>query len=162
MQQILVLGVGNILYSDEGLGVRTVEHLERHYTFSPNVSLMDGGTLGMRLMDAMMQCDVLLVVDAVHHTGIPGDIYRLTGDNLRKSIAFADSLHQTDLVDTLVLCEIAGKRPDAIIWGMEPEDYTTQGLCFTATVARQLPALCAAILRDVEQLGGTWAHRTIS
>ena len=64
-EQVLVLGVGNILFSDEAIGVRTVEHLQQCASLPGNVELMDGGTLGIRLMDAIMGCDLLIVVDAV-------------------------------------------------------------------------------------------------
>ena len=60
-ERALVLGVGNILFSDEGIGVRTVERLQRYAALPDNVVLMDGGTLGIRLMDAIMDCDVLVV-----------------------------------------------------------------------------------------------------
>ena len=78
-ERALVLGVGNILFSDEGIGVRTVERLQRYAALPDNVVLMDGGTLGIRLMDAIMDCDVLVVVDAVLGGGEPGTIYRLEG-----------------------------------------------------------------------------------
>lgn len=103
-ETILVLGVGNILYTDEGLGVRAVQFLEQNYVFAPHIQLMDGGTQGLQLMDCMMSCGKLIVVDAVLCEESAGTIYTLKGDALRKSLAFRDSLHQTDLVDTLVLC----------------------------------------------------------
>jgi hydrogenase maturation protease len=81
--KILVLGVGNILFTDEGVGVRAVETLLRDYSFSDNVTLMDGGTLGTRLMDPIMQCQRLIVIDAVLGGDEPGSVYRLTGDDLR-------------------------------------------------------------------------------
>jgi len=96
-KRILVLGVGNILFTDEGIGVRVVEQLQERYRFSTNVSLLDGGTLGMRLMDYIVKSDKLIIVDAVMGGQEAGSIYRLTGDDLRKSLSFKNSLHQTDL-----------------------------------------------------------------
>lgn len=153
---ILVLGVGNILYADEGVGVRAVEELARQYTFSEGIRLLDGGTLGMRLMDAIMDCERLIVVDAVLGGQEPGSIYRFTGDDLRKSLSFADSMHQSDLVDTLIFCELAGHRPDAVVIGMEPADYKTLSLAFTPVVASRLPALCKAVLDEIRASGGRW------
>ena len=124
-EQVLVLGVGNILFSDEAIGVRTVEHLQQCASLPGNVELMDGGTLGIRLMDAIMGCDLLIVVDAVLGGGEPGTLYRLEGEGLRESMSFRDSMHQTDLVDTLIYCDLAGHRPDAVVIGMEPADYHT-------------------------------------
>ena len=63
-KRILVLGVGNILFTDEGLGVRCIEHMQEKFTFSDNVTLMDGGTLGTKLMGPILESDYLFVCDA--------------------------------------------------------------------------------------------------
>lgn len=94
-EQVLVLGVGNILFSDEAIGVRTVEHLQQCASLPGNVELMDGGTLGIRLMDAIMGCDLLIVVDAVLGGGEPGTLYRLEGEGAAREYEFP-RLHASD------------------------------------------------------------------
>ncbi|EMG38745.1 hydrogenase expression/formation protein [Desulfocurvibacter africanus PCS] len=154
-RNILVLGVGNILFTDEGVGVRLVERLQAEYDFSENVTLMDGGTLGTRLMDPIMASKYLVVVDAVLGDDAPGSIYRLTGDDLRKSLAFKNSLHQTDLVDTLIYCDILGNRPEAVIVGIEPHDYKTMAVDLSDTIQTRMPDLMAAVLAEVAKAGGS-------
>ena len=100
--KILVLGVGNVLYRDEAVGVKTVLKMQEEYSFPENVRLLDGGTLGMGLMDSLMDADLAVIIDAVKGGHEAGTLYRLVGDDLRKSMSFSDSLHQTDLVDTLI------------------------------------------------------------
>ncbi len=151
--KILVLGVGNILLSDEGVGVRAVEYLQKQYAAPDNVVLLDGGTMGMCLMDSLMNCDLLIVLDAVLGGGTPGSIYRLSGEELRKSLSFRDSTHQTDLVDTLICCELAGRRPEAVVLGMEPEDYTTLSTELTPRIAARLPCFCEAALEELRRNG---------
>jgi len=158
-KRILVLGVGNILFTDEGIGVRAVEEMERAYDFSGNVTLMDGGTLGTRLMDPIMNCDLLIVIDAVLGDGEPGSIYRLTGEDLRKSLAFRDSMHQTDLVDTLIMCEIVGHRPEAVIIGMEPQDFHTMALELSPVAKGRQEALIGFALEEVKKAGGAFARK---
>ncbi len=160
-KRILVLGVGNILFTDEGIGVRAIEEMERFYEFSDNVTLMDGGTLGTRLMDPIMGCDLLIVVDAVLGTGPAGSIYRLTGEDLRKSLAFKDSMHDTDLVDTLIMCELVGNRPDAIIIGMEPHDFHTMGLELSPAVKARQEAHIGFVLEEIVQAGGSYTKRAV-
>jgi hydrogenase maturation protease len=155
-RSILVLGVGNILFTDEGVGVRLVERLQAECDFSENVTLMDGGTLGTRLMDPIMACKYLVVVDAVLGDSAPGSIYRLTGDDLRKSLAFKNSLHQTDLVDTLIYCDILGNRPEAVIVGIEPHDYHTMAVDLSETIQARMPDLMAAVLSEVAKAGGSY------
>ena len=153
-RKILILGVGNILYADEGVGVRAVERLLETYDFSDNVTLMDGGNLGMRLMQPLMDSDYCIVLDAVLGGDQPGTIYRFTGDDLRKSLAFKDSMHQSDLVDTLIYCELVGKRPETVVIGMEPYDFKNMSIELTDIVTDRLPAMLDIALKELAEAGG--------
>lgn len=153
MERILILGVGNILFKDEGIGVNALQWLLDHCTFPDNVRLLDGGTLGVGLMDALLECDRVYVLDAVLGGSEPGSVYRLTDENLRKSLSFRDSLHQTDLVDTLLYCDLLGHRPEGVVYGMEPADYHTMELGLTDTCARKIPVLCEELLGELCSMG---------
>lgn len=153
-KKILVLGVGNILLRDEGVGVRVVEKLLREHDFSDNVTLLDGGTLGMRLIDPILHSEYLVVVDAVLGDGSPGDIYRLTGDDLRRSLAFKNSLHQADLVETLVYCDILGNRPDTVIIGVQPVDYSPWSDELSPEIAAKVDRLAELTLDEIRSAGG--------
>lgn len=160
-KRILVLGVGNLLYTDEGIGVRAVQEIERRYDVSPNVCLMDGGTLGTRLMDPILGCDMLIVIDAVLGDSDPGSIYRLTGEDLRKSLAFKDSMHQTDLVDTLIMCEIVGNRPQAVIVGMEPFDFESLSTELSPIAKNRQEMLISFVLEEIEKAGGAVTQKAV-
>lgn len=152
-QNVLILGVGNILLTDEGFGVRAVEYLEAHYRWPDNVTLMDGGTQGLMLMSELMDCDFLVVLDVVLGPKEPGTIYRLEGENLRQSLSFRDSMHQTDLLDTLATCELAGHRPSAVVFGIQPLDYKTMDLNLTAEIQAKLPEFCEKVVAELALLG---------
>lgn len=154
-KRILVLGVGNILFTDEGIGVRCIEQMQEKFSFSGNVTLMDGGTLGTRLMGPILESDYLIVCDAVLCDDKPGSVYRLMGDDLRKSLAFRDSMHQTDLVDTLGMCELVGNRPEAIVIGMEPADYQTMALELSETAQNAMPVMIESVVQEILAAGGT-------
>lgn len=158
-KRILVLGVGNILFTDEGIGVAAADEIERLYDLPGNVTVMDGGTLGTRLMDPIMNCDLLIVIDAVLGDGPAGSIYRLTGEDLRKSLAFKDSMHQTDLVDTLIMCEIVGNRPEAVIVGMEPFDYHTLHVGISEVARERQAALMGFVLEEIVNAGGSYSPK---
>lgn len=153
MERILILGVGNILFTDEGIGVRAVEWLQEHYVFPENVTLTDGGTMGIGLMDALLQTDRVYVLDAVLGDEKPGSVYRLTDNDLRKSMSFRDSLHQTDLVDTLIYCDILGHRPEGVVFGMEPSDYQTMQLELSPVCREALADLARTLVDELRGLG---------
>ena len=154
VQHILVLGVGNILLKDEGVGVRVIEQLQAEYSFSPNVRLMDGGTLGIRLLDDITGADHLIVVDAVRNDQPPGTLYRLLAEDLTRCVSFKNSLHQTGLLETLAYAEMLEQRPTTVVVGIEPEDISPWGIELTVTVRERMAALVSNVLREIQQAGG--------
>ncbi len=158
-KRILVLGVGNVLLRDEGVGVRVIEELEARYDFSSNVELMDGGTLGLRLLDPIAGSDHVIVVDAVQNGGPPGALYRLPAEALNARVTFKNSLHQLDLVETLAYADILGNRPTAVIIGVEPEDISPWGLEMTETVRSRLQDMCLEVLKEIEREGGSFTEK---
>lgn len=155
-KKILVLGVGNTLLKDEGVGVRVIENLEANYGFSPNVELMDGGTLGLSLLDPITKADWLIVVDAVQNRGEPGTLYRLPMSEIEKRVAFKNSLHQLSLVETMVYADMMDRRPEAIIIGIEPGDISPWGGEFTEPVQTNFEELCRMVLAEIRTVGGEW------
>ncbi|MGL5597037.1 MAG: hydrogenase maturation protease, partial [Aeromonas sp.] len=93
----LILGVGNLLLSDEAIGVRIVESLGREYRFAPGIELLDGGTAGMELMEAMASRDHLILVDAVRSGHAPGTVVTLNGDEIPTLFGRKISPHQLGL-----------------------------------------------------------------
>ncbi len=152
--RILLLGVGNILYSDEGLGVHAARYLEEHYTFSDNVTLMEGGTLGKLLTPPILDCDQLIVMDAVLGGHAPGSVYRLEDEGLRKSLGFRDSQHQVDLVDVLISRDMMGNRPKAVVIGMEPADYLSMAIDLTPTCQEKFSKFLGHVLDALREQGG--------
>lgn len=162
-KKILVLGLGNILLRDEGIGVRVVERMMEEYDFSENVKLMDGGVRGIILMDPITEADYVIVVDAVINDHPPGTLYRLDGDDVRLSVAFKNSVHDMDLLETLCCCElVSGKRPDCVIIGIEPKDYQTDpSLEINQELLDRVPEMIEKVLKEIEAAGGTWSRRTV-
>ena len=157
--RILLLGVGNLIYSDEGIGVHAARCIEQEYDFSQNVTVLEGGTMGKMLMGHIMECDRLIVMDAVLGNHAPGTLYRLDGEGLRKSLGFHDSQHQVDLEDVLICCDMAGHRPEAVVIGMEPQDWKNLGLELTPVCRDAFPRFIEQILNELENQGGSFRKR---
>lgn len=151
--QITVLGVGNILLSDEGVGVRVVERLSEQYAFPDHVQVLDGGVLGVRLMGIIGGTDVLIVVDAVKNEQPPGTLYRLADEQVPRRVLAKQSMHQMDLPEVLALCSAIDKNPRTIVLGVEPEDMTTMAVELTPTIAAKVDDLVAMVLVELDRLG---------
>lgn len=153
---VLILGVGNVLLADDGVGIHAVARLQEEYDFPPNVQVMDGGTLGVSLMEYIQNSDYLIVIDAVRAGHAPGSVYRLEDEGLRQSLGMSDSMHQMDLVDTLIMCDLSyGRRPRAVVFGMEPESISMADLNPELSEAGKASQakLCAEIIKELESLG---------
>lgn len=123
--RVLIMGVGNILLRDEGFGVAAVNHLEKNYYWPENVRLQEGATQGLLLMSELEECDLLVVLDVVLGGKEPGTVYLLENEDLSRSLSFQGSMHQTDLLQTLQVCELAGCRPQCLAFGLQPFDWRT-------------------------------------
>jgi hydrogenase maturation protease len=157
--RITVLGVGNILLKDEGVGVRVVERLAQCHAFGDNVRLVDGGVLGVGLMGVVADSDVLIIVDAVRNGQTPGTLHYLQGDQIPRRVLAKQSMHQLDLPEVLVLCEVIGHCPETVVIGVEPKDITTMDMELTDIVAARLDDLVTMVLSELERWGA--AHKPI-
>jgi hydrogenase maturation protease len=151
--QVTILGVGNILLGDEGVGVRVVERLEQCYHFPDNVQVLDGGVLGMRLMGVIGSTDLLIVVDAVKNQQPPGTLYRLADDQVPRRVLAKQSMHQLDLPEVLALCSVIDKNPHTVVVGIEPQEITHMNLELTPTIAAKVDDLAGMVLAELERLG---------
>lgn len=158
-EQILVLGVGNILLTDEGVGIRVIERMQERYAFPDNVSVLDGGVLGLSLLGVISEADHLIVVDAVKNGREPGSLYRLEGDQVPKRILAKNSLHQVDFLETLASCEALDKVPETVILGVEPQDIENLSIELTPLIQERVEALVDMALKELDRLGVHYRSR---
>lgn len=152
-EKIMVLGVGNILYSDDGFGIKVVERLESDYSFPDHVTIVDGGVLGVNLLGVISGAERLIVVDTILNRGAPGDIHRLEGDAIPNRILGKNSMHQVDLLEALSLCRLIGNVPKTVIIGVEPQDIQTLNPELTPTTAQQVDIVVNLVLEELLHLG---------
>jgi hydrogenase maturation protease len=158
-QNITILGVGNTLYSDDGVGIRVVERLEREYDFPDNVLVVDGGILGINLLGVISNAGRMIVVDTVLNNGKPGDLHRLDHDEIPNRILAKNSLHQVDLIEALTLCHALDHVPQTTIIGVEPMDLTTLGEELTPEIGSKMDALIEKTLEELVRLGGSYTPK---
>lgn len=147
-RRILVLGIGNLLWADEGFGVRCVEAINAGWTFPPAVTLMDGGTQGLYLLPYVQEADCLLVFDAVDYGDAPGTMREVVGDQVPRFMgAKKMSLHQTGFQEVLMAAELTGKLPrELVLIGVQPEELEDYGGSLRDVVkAQMVPALDKAL-----------------
>ncbi|MCJ2182801.1 HyaD/HybD family hydrogenase maturation endopeptidase [Novosphingobium sp. 1949] len=152
---VLVLGIGNLLWADEGFGVRAVEHLHRHWEFPENVRLLDGGTQGLYLIQTIREADVLVVFDAVDYGLEPGTMKRVEGDEVPKFLgAKKVSLHQTGFQEVLMMAEVLGDPiVHQLLIGVQPVELEDYGGSLRPQVRDKIEPAIALALEYLEGFG---------
>ncbi len=150
---ILVLGLGNILLMDEGLGVRAMEQFDAGWSVPESVSVVDGGTCGMDMLDLIASHRHLIAVDAVK-TGAPaGTLVTLRGGDVPAYFKGKLSPHQLGLCDLLASLRLQGEAPDSVtLIGCVPLALGT-GLMLSPEIEARLPAMVQAIIAALRDLG---------
>ena len=120
---IVLLGVGNILLTDEGFGVHVVNQLREDYVFNPPITILDGGTMGMELLTYMRGMTKLLLVDAINGGDAPGTVYEFPHEEMNSYFTEAISVHEVGMQDILRIRALQeDPLEDAVVIGVEPEN----------------------------------------
>lgn len=150
---ILVLGIGNILLQDEGIGVHVIERLQARHDLPDNVIALDGGTSGMTLLDDLAACEHLLVVDCGRLDLAPGSVREYCGDAVPAFFQQRISPHQIGLSDLLAAAALIDALPAGLsLIAIEPESIEL-GTAMTATGERACELALACVLDHLAQLG---------
>jgi hydrogenase maturation protease len=151
--EIMILGIGSILYSDDGFGIRVAHRLEAAFEFPDHVLVVDGGVLGINLLGVISKPRHLIVVDTMRNGGTPGDLYRVEGDAIPERIRAKNSLHQVDFLEALTLCQALDNVPQTVIIGVEPGDVDTLSLVMTPLIQSQIDPAIRMVLAELDRLG---------
>ena len=146
-----ILGIGNIILSDEGFGVRVIEYLEKNFNFPDNVALIDGGTLGVELLHFVAGTRRLLIIDSIDGGVAAGTTFHLRGDEIKAHFAQKISAHEVGIQDVLTMLELSGKKiPHVDLIGAQPFSLEA-GVELTPRMSELVPPFAdkaAAILRS--------------
>jgi len=139
-ETIVVLGIGNVLWADEGFGVRCIEALQRRFEFAPHVQLVDGGTQGLYLIQHVQSATRLLIFDAIDYGLAPGTLKTVENEDVPRFMgAKKMSLHQTGFQEVLMLALLTEKYPrEVLLVGCQPEELEDYGGSLRPVVRRAL------------------------
>lgn len=155
----VVLGVGNLLLSDEGVGVQVIERLQERYALPEAVQVVDGGTLGLDLLYYLEGARRLLIIDAVETDGPPGAFIRLENDAVPAFLALKMSPHQMGVPDMLFAARLRDLYPETIVlWGVQPGSLDI-GLDLSPPVAAQVDGLVERVCEELARWGAPAQRR---
>jgi len=153
-ERVAVVGAGNLLLGDEGVGVHVVEALGREYV-PPYLTLIDAGTALVDVLSSLVGYQRIFLVDALRAGGSPGSVYRWELSELRERAErgqLSMSLHQTGLLEALSLTRLRRLEAQAVVFiGVEPE-CREPGIELSATLSRKLPDVCHLVMEEVRSV----------
>jgi hydrogenase maturation protease len=150
---VLVLGLGNVLLGDDGLGAAAIARVERDYRIPPHVRLEDGGTLGLALLDLLADSDHVILVDAVRTDAPPGALVRLDGADVADAVRDRLSPHQVGVADLLDAARLIDCYPSTVtLLGLVPETIDL-AVVRSRAVDSGIDQLVRAIVGEVRRLG---------
>lgn len=153
MKKLLVLGVGNLLLTDDGAGVHAVQELSAEQEWNPaEVDFLDGATFTQDIFFVFQEYERVLVLDCVKGGREPGTIYRFTEDNLRENYEQRLSLHDIDLLDSLRMAELLGNKPQILVLGIEPLTISDWSMELSEPVKANYPKFLEAARREIRAL----------
>ncbi len=150
---IAVFGIGNILLSDDGVGIHVLHKLQNEYNFSPSIELIDGGTKGLDLLPLFENRDKVLILDAANFKKEPGTIDTVEGDNIPSFLSTKLSVHQIGLPDMLYAAKLMNIMPqETCLIGMQPLSMETS-TDMSEIVSERMDAFIDRVVEKLSEWG---------
>jgi hydrogenase maturation protease len=151
--KVLILGVGSILMTDDGIGIRAVEELQRRFRFPDNVEVLDGGTSGIELLPYISNKDYLIIIDAIKGDSPPGTVLKVEGKDVPAKFRTRISPHQLGISDLIAVAQLTGELPkELVLFGIEPERIEL-GIGLSEPAKANFNRLINAIVDEIKRKG---------
>ena len=154
--KILVLGIGNLLFGDEGIGVHFINYIGEKYQFDGEhqIDIVDGGTLAQRLIPIIVEYDHVIIIDTINAPGVKaGEVYFFNFDVVPDAVDWQGSAHEVEMLQTLNMMDLAGDRPLTMIMGVVPTVIEATEFSLSEGVAAAVPLMEKTLLDYLKTMG---------
>ena len=150
----IVIGVGNMLFKDEGIGIYAAEYIKQNYKFDDEeLEIIDGGTLGFKLMTYFQEYDNVIILDTVSIEDKAGEIYRLPSDVLLGLGNYRKTAHEVEIVEMLEIVSVLDSHANVTIIGIIPEDIISVEIGLTQSMENRFEEFILNSIKEIESLG---------
>lgn len=149
----IIIGVGNLLFKDEGVGLYAAKYLQENFEFDEDLEIMEGGTLGFKLMTYFQEYDNVIILDTVSIEDKAGEMYRLPSEVLLGLGQYRKTAHEVEIVEMLEICSVLDKHAEVTILGIIPEDIVSVEIGLTKTIEDKFEDFIAQALKECESIG---------
>ncbi len=149
----IVIGIGNLLFCDDGVGIIAINYLKENFEFEPELELLDGGTLGFNLAEYFLDYDNVFIIDTISTDDEVGTIYKIPSDELLGSGSYKKTAHEVEVVQMLEACELYEKKARVTIFGIIPQDITSVKIGLSDAVMKGFDKLINSVIDELHILG---------
>jgi len=149
----IVVGVGNVLFKDEGVGIYASKFLQQNYEFDDSLEIIDGGTLGFKLMTYFQEYDNVIILDTISVEDEAGSIFRLPSEVLLGMGQYRKTAHEVEIVEMLEICSVLDKHATVTILGIIPEDIESVEIGLTSKIEDTFDAFISQAVKEIEDIG---------
>ena len=154
--KVLLLGIGNLLFGDEGIGVHFINYIGEKYQFEgePQIDIVDGGTLAQRLIPIIVEYDQVIIIDTINAPGVKaGEVYFFNFDAVPDAVDWQGSAHEVEMLQTLNMMDLAGDRPSTMIMGVVPTVIEATEFSLSEGVEAAVPLMERTLLDHLKTIG---------
>lgn len=149
----IVIGVGNVLFKDEGVGIFASKYLEENYNFEGDLEIIEGGTLGFKLMTYFQEYDNVIILDTVSIEDKPGEIFRLPSDVLLGLGQYRKTAHEVEIVEMLEIVSVLDSHAEVTILGIIPEDIVSVEIGLTKKIEDRFEEFILQTIKELDSIG---------
>lgn len=151
--RVALIGVGTIIYQDEGIGVYAAEFISKNYTFLDDITIIDGGVLGYLLMPYYQEYDKVILLDTLTIDDEVGSIYNLPAKELLGLGSYKQTAHEVEIIEMLEICSILDNMADVNLIGVVPKDITRVNIGLTDDMKKIFNQFIISALNELEKIG---------
>ncbi len=155
-----IVGAGNVIFKDEGVGIYAAKYLEENYDFDENLTIVDGGVLGFKLMIYYQEFDRVIILDTVTMKDEkPGSIYNLPAEELLGLGSYKQTAHEVEIVEMLEICSLLENFAQTSIIGIVPEDIVSVVSDLSEPLKREFDNFVKVALGELDKMGISYKKR---
>ena len=152
MAKNIIIGVGNLLFCDDGVGVIATHYLKQNYKFEPNVEILDGGTLGFNLAEYFLEYENVFIIDTVSVDDKVGAIYKIPSQELLGHGSYKNTAHEVEVLQMLEICQLYDKMATVTIFGIVAEDISSVKIGLSENLIKEFDNLIKSVLDELKEL----------
>jgi hydrogenase maturation protease len=145
----IIIGIGNLLFCDDGIGIIAIDFLKKNYTFEPELELLDGGTLGFNLAEYFLEYENVIILDTISTDDYAGSIYKIPSNKLLGGSKYKNTAHEVEVIEMLEACELHDKKAKVTIIAITPEDINSVKIGLSDTLSKKFIPFINEILNEI-------------